>query len=145
MQSSSEQANRNCHSVPFWQIRLQRSVDLSHRTALHFTFTGHQRNADGLYLMINAYWQPLTFTIQEGSAREWRRIADTSLPSLDDFSDRGVPIDRMSYQVFKIDWRLRCRTLEVRSAMYACTFFCSYPDHCLVTRTTDIPSFFRRN
>lgn len=27
--------------------------------------------------MINAYWDPLTFTIQEGTPTEWKRVVDT--------------------------------------------------------------------
>jgi glycogen operon protein len=31
--------------------------------------------------MINAYWQALTFVVQEGEPQEWFRVVDTSLPS----------------------------------------------------------------
>jgi len=77
-----------------------RAVDLSHDAhSLAFCLHGASQKDDDIYVMINAYWEPLTFTIQEGAPREWRRIVDTSLSSPDDFSDRGVPVDRMSYDV----------------------------------------------
>ena len=37
--------------------------------------------------MINAFWQPLVFTIQEGVANQWHRIVDTSVQSPNDFMD----------------------------------------------------------
>ena len=37
-----------------------------------------------VYVMINAYWEPLTFTVQEGAPDAWQRIVDTSLASPDD-------------------------------------------------------------
>ena len=40
-----------------------------------------------IYVMLNAYWERLTFalpTIGEQSARHWRRWIDTALPSPDD-------------------------------------------------------------
>jgi isoamylase len=40
-----------------------------------------------LYVIINAYWEPLTFTIQEGTAAEWKRIVDTYQDSPEDFVD----------------------------------------------------------
>jgi isoamylase len=77
-----------------------RTLDLSNDAhSLAFCLHGASQKDDDIYVMVNAYWEPLTFTIQEGSEREWRRIADTGLPSPDDFSERGVPLDRMSYQV----------------------------------------------
>ena len=42
--------------------------------------------------MINAYWEELEFNVQEGTAQEWKRIVDTALPSPDDFSDDGIPL-----------------------------------------------------
>ena len=31
-----------------------------------------------LYVMINAYWEDLTFTMQEGAVGQWQRVVDTS-------------------------------------------------------------------
>jgi glycogen operon protein len=49
--------------------------------------------------MINADWEELEFHIQEDTAQEWKRIVDTALPSPDDFSDRGLPLERAKYVV----------------------------------------------
>ena len=52
--------------------------------------------------MINAYHEPLTFTIQEGRPGCWRRAIDTGLPSPDDIAhpDQGplVPSLRVPVQ-----------------------------------------------
>ena len=40
-----------------------------------------------LYVMINAYWEPLRFHVQEGEAREWHRVVDTSRPSPEDIAE----------------------------------------------------------
>jgi isoamylase len=42
-----------------------------------------------LYVMINAYWEPLDFAIQEGTAGTWSRAVDTSLASPDDVASPG--------------------------------------------------------
>jgi glycogen operon protein len=47
--------------------------------------------------MINAYWEELEFDVQEGRAKEWKRIVDTALPSPDDFSDDGIPLEQTKY------------------------------------------------
>ena len=49
--------------------------------------------------MINAYWEALSFQIQEGSPQDWVRIVDTDLPSPDDFSNHGVQLQQSTYQV----------------------------------------------
>ena len=77
-----------------------RAVDLSHDAhSLAFCLHGASQKDDDIYVMINAYWEPLTFSIQEGTAREWRRVVDTGLSSPDDFSDGGASVEHMSYQV----------------------------------------------
>ena len=48
--------------------------------------------------MVNNWWEPLDFTIQEGEAREWRRAVDTSLPSPEDVVD-GVSLSSLVYRV----------------------------------------------
>jgi len=45
-----------------------------------------------LYVMLNAYWKDLTFTIQEGAPAEWRRVIDTSLESPEDFCEPGKEV-----------------------------------------------------
>jgi glycogen operon protein len=50
---------------------------------------GAQFNEGDLYVMINAHGQPLTFHIQEGSAKDWQRVVDTSQPSPQDIAEPG--------------------------------------------------------
>jgi glycogen operon protein len=39
--------------------------------------------------MINAFWQPVLFRVQEGDAGDWKRLIDTSRPSPDDIRRAG--------------------------------------------------------
>jgi len=76
------------------------TADLSHDShSLAFCLHGASQNDDDIYVMINAFWEALDFHIQEGAAQEWKRIADTSLHSPDDFSDQGMPLQRATYAV----------------------------------------------
>ena len=50
-----------------------------------------------LYVMINTYWEDLTFTMQEGAVGQWQRVVDTSLDSPLDFCEPGNEI-RVSLQ-----------------------------------------------
>ena len=43
-----------------------------------------------LYLLINAWWQPLRFAIQEGTAGEWHRVIDTAGEAPADFAAPGA-------------------------------------------------------
>jgi len=58
--------------------------------SLAYCLRGHRQHDVDLYVMINAYWADLPFTIQAGDAAEWRRVVDTSLPSPDDIVDPGA-------------------------------------------------------
>ena len=65
-------------------------VDLSHDShSLGFFLSGVSQQDDDLYVMINSYWEDLSFTVQEGVAQDWRRVIDTSLPSPEDFREPG--------------------------------------------------------
>ena len=77
-------------------------VDLSHDShSLAFFLSGASQQDDDLYVMINAYWDDLVFTIQEGQATEWRRVIDTSLHSPDDVceSRQEQPVRSLRYPV----------------------------------------------
>ncbi len=52
-------------------------------------------------MLINGYWEDLTFTIQEGEAGVWWRVVDTALPSPHDIAEPGheVRLDRPDYRV----------------------------------------------
>jgi isoamylase len=76
------------------------TVDLSQESrSLAFCLHGASENDDDLYVMINAYWEGLEFEIQEGLAREWERIVDTSLPAPNDFTDHGLSLTQLKYLV----------------------------------------------
>jgi len=69
--------------------------------SLAFFLSGVSQRDDDLYVMINAYWEPLAFVIQEGRPDEWRRVVDTSLASPADILDpgNGHPLTSRSYDV----------------------------------------------
>jgi isoamylase len=76
------------------------TVDLTPDSrSLAFCLDGASQADDDIYVMINAYWQELQFQIQEGTPQDWVRIVDTSLPTLDDFAELGVPLKHATYQV----------------------------------------------
>jgi glycogen operon protein len=67
--------------------------------SLAFCLHGASQGDDDIYVMINAYWEELEFHIQEGAAREWVRIVDTSLANPKDFSERGESLPATTYVV----------------------------------------------
>jgi glycogen operon protein len=78
------------------------AADLSYNShTLSFCLRGASQQDSDLYVMINAFWQDLDFTVQEGQPGEWKRIADTGLPSPSDFieSSAAVPLTNATYQV----------------------------------------------
>jgi glycogen operon protein len=77
-------------------------VDLSGDSrALAYFLRGSSLKDNDFYVMINAFWKDLVFTIQEGRAGVWRRVVDTSLVSPDDFAEasRGYPTSSLKYLV----------------------------------------------
>ena len=61
--------------------------DLSHDShTLAYCLHGRSHHDADIYVMINGWWQDVTFTIQEGQAHEWCPVIDTGKPSPDDFS-----------------------------------------------------------
>jgi isoamylase len=76
------------------------SVDLSSDSrSLAYRLHGASQNDQDVYVMINAYWNELEFQVQEGKAGEWTRIVDTALPTPNDFSDSGEPLQTLTYHV----------------------------------------------
>jgi glycogen operon protein len=68
--------------------------------SLAFYLDGASQNDDDLYVMINSYWERLTFTVQHGEAHEWRRIVDTNREDPDDFLEGdGEPLPSLRYDV----------------------------------------------
>ena len=67
-----------------------KAPDLSFESrSLAWFLDGRSELDDDLYVMVNAYWEALTFEIQEGRSDEWHRVIDTSLASPDDVSEPG--------------------------------------------------------
>ena len=76
------------------------TVDLSPDSrSLAFCLHGASQGDDDIYVMINAYWEVLSFQIQEGSPQDWVRVVDTDLQSPTDFSNHGVQLSESTYQV----------------------------------------------
>jgi len=76
------------------------TVDLTPDSrSLAFCLDGASQADDDIYVMINAYWQELHFQIQEGTPQDWVRIVDTDLPSPNDFSEPGSPLQNSMYEV----------------------------------------------
>lgn len=69
--------------------------------SLAFALHGESQQDVDIYVMINAYWEELTFQIQEGAASAWRRVIDTSRESPFDFLEPGnqSPLPSMDYRV----------------------------------------------
>jgi len=75
-------------------------ADLSPEShSLAFCLHGASQNDQDIYAMINAYWEDLEFHIQEGTASQWTRVVDTALPTPNDFSESGEPLQTLSYPV----------------------------------------------
>lgn len=74
------------------------AVDLSYTShTLAFCLHGGSLGDQDIYAIINAYWEPLDFTIQEGSSGDWFRVVDTSLPPGQDIVDEPVPLSGLVY------------------------------------------------
>ena len=81
---------------------VDRQVDLSYCSrSLAFCLHGGSQQDRDIYVIINAYWEDLNFQIQEGEARAWMRIADTSKPSPLDLLEIGSeePLASLDYKV----------------------------------------------
>jgi glycogen operon protein len=79
-----------------------KDVDWSYQShSLAYCLHGASVRDSDLYVMINAYWEPLTFKVQEGDPREWTRVVDTYLDSPDDFVESATasPLSSMASRV----------------------------------------------
>ncbi len=82
----------------FWRedIRwrgVEASIDLSyHSQTIAYYLNGKSQGDVDLYVMINAYTEPLRFTIFDGLRKPWFRVVDTSVASPHDIY---VPGDEM--------------------------------------------------
>lgn len=92
----------------FWRedvewFGVQGEVDRSPNShTLAYYLDGSSQEDDSLYVMINAYWEPLEFQIAKGSSGDWVRMVDTSLPSPEDIVETETAaqrLDSLRYQV----------------------------------------------
>jgi len=77
-------------------------VDFSPQSrSLAYCLIGRRFDEGDLYVMINAYWEPVRFHIQEGDTSDWRRLVDTGRPSPKDILVPGAeqPIGSLDYEV----------------------------------------------
>jgi len=57
--------------------------------SLAFYLDGVSQGDRDIYAMVNAWWEPLSFGIQEGEPGQWRRVIDTYADAPDDFLAPG--------------------------------------------------------
>ncbi len=76
--------------------------------ALAYFLRGSSLKDNDFYVMINAFWEDLVFTIQEGRAGEWRRVVDTSLVSPDDIVEAGKV-----YLISSLRYLVKARSIVV--------------------------------
>jgi glycogen operon protein len=71
-----------------------------HARVLAFTLGGFGGEAD-IHVMMNMYWEPLTFDLPLVGDRRWHRAVDTSLASPEDIAadGRDVPVNENKYVV----------------------------------------------
>ena len=103
-------AHRSLGRSRFWRDDVRwygvgPAVDLSyHSRSLAFYLDGASQQDVDLYVMTNAYWEDLVFTVQEGQAGQWRRVVDTALESPDDFLEPGAEMT-LPAQVYRVKAR----------------------------------------
>ena len=91
----------------FWRGDVQwygvgHDTDLSRESrSLAYSLHGRSQRDIDLYVMINAWQEPLAFRVQEGMPGEWSRVIDTALPSPEDIRAAGdeAPLGSLEYVV----------------------------------------------
>ena len=84
-------------------------VDRSHDShSLAYHLSGASQDDQDIYVMINACREDLLFTVQEGTANQWRRVIDTALESPHDIVEPGREVSLQS-----LDYRLKARSIVV--------------------------------
>jgi glycogen operon protein len=63
--------------------------DWSHSLAVEL-----ERKDEWLFLIANAYWEPLRFELPDPGARRWTRVTDTALAPPDDATKAELPQSR---------------------------------------------------
>jgi isoamylase len=85
------------------------SADLSYNSqSLAYYLKGGSLGDQDLYVMINAFTEPLVFTIVDGSYRPWYRVIDTSQNSPHDICEPG-----QEQQIFGVHYTVGPRSIVV--------------------------------
>jgi glycogen operon protein len=79
-----------------------------HSYTVAYFLSGASQGDDDLYVLINAYWGDLVFTVQEGRPEEWLRVVDTSLPSPEDIAEPG-----QETRLTRLDYLVKARSVVV--------------------------------
>jgi isoamylase len=99
-------AHRTLCRSRFWRSDVvwhgvDKNPDLSNDSrSLAFYLDGASENDVDIYVMLNSYWESLTFTVQHGEAQQWNRVIDTSLDEPRDFVEGvGEQLSSLRYSV----------------------------------------------
>ena len=100
---------RTVWPVPVAQViefraRIQNALILG----LAYYLSGRSQNDVDLYVMINAYTEPLRFTIFDGIGKPWFRVVDTSFASPHDICASGSEV-----QIFGSKYLVQPRSIAV--------------------------------
>jgi glycogen operon protein len=79
-----------------------RRMDTSFESrSLAFYLDGTSQGDQDIYAMINAWWEPLSFELQEGEPGQWRRVIDTYAEAPEDFLAPGdeLVVEDREYRV----------------------------------------------
>ena len=68
---------------------MRKSAPTTNSHSLAYCLRGASRGDCDLCIMINAYYEPLTFTVQEVRPGGWKRAIGTGLESPDDIAEPG--------------------------------------------------------
>jgi len=81
-----------------WYGGAEKAVDFSGQI-LAYVLSGASLRDDDIYVMINGSSQAVEFRIHEVPARKWLRVADTGLPTPEDFvqADQRRPLSSLQY------------------------------------------------
>lgn len=96
-----ENAGGKAPSITWHGVQLYAPDWAHHSHSLAFELY-HPDIHEHLHVMLNAYWEPLTFTLPAPrDGLHWRRIIDTNLPPPDDFRapDDAPPVEDGQYTV----------------------------------------------
>ncbi|MGC9393534.1 MAG: glycogen debranching protein GlgX [Anaerolineae bacterium] len=96
-----ENGGNKAPSITWHGVQLYAPDWASHSHSLAFELYQPDKH-EHLHVMLNAYWEPLIFTLPAPrDSLHWRRIIDTNLPTPDDFCmpDAAPPVELVEYCV----------------------------------------------